>query len=83
MRVFADRPVVLDVVPDGLDQFTGDIAQCLVAKDLHGVIVCQRVAERRLVGRDRTASPRGTRIAQCLGRAEAIPRPAKVGRVTR
>ena len=44
------RPVYRDVVPHGVDQFTGYVTECIVAEHLHrAVIGFQRVVEGQLI----------------------------------
>ena len=48
--VLSQRPVDSDVVPHGVDQFTGDVTERVVAEHLHRAIVgLQRVVEGQLV----------------------------------
>ena len=69
--VFADGPVDLHVLPDGLDQFAGDVAQRLVAEDLHGAVVrLERVVEGEFVFGEAQLLASGGRLAHVAGELE-------------
>lgn len=65
---FRGGPVGGDVVADGVDEFTGYVAEGLVAEDLHGAVVgLERVVEGEFVLRKSQLLAAGVRLAYLVG----------------